>query len=78
MKTHHVYLQFEDGSFGLIPENLENATSVYSRYNDPAIRQRAGIKACWVMTAIDDQLVLGTKPPDWSPKCPVRTNFGVG
>jgi hypothetical protein len=67
-----VYLQFDDGTFGLIRQPLEDAGRIYARYATRAIREKEHVKSCWVVDAVNGELLLGQVPAEWTPKSPVK------
>ena len=65
-EAHYIYVQFEDGTFVLLPA-MHEADKVYQYYERKHARQREGVRSCWVVRPSDHQVVLGKAPANWSP-----------
>jgi hypothetical protein len=64
-EPHDLYVQFEDGSFARLP-SMQEASKIYQYYEREQVRQREGVKSCWVVRPSDHQVVLGKAPANWS------------
>jgi hypothetical protein len=64
-EAHDLYVQFEDGTLARLP-SMQEAIRMYQYYEREQIRQREGVKSCWVVRPSDHQVVLGKAPPNWS------------
>jgi hypothetical protein len=64
-EAHDLYVQFEDGTLARLP-SMQEAIRIYQYYEREQIRQREGVKSCWVVRPSDHQVVLGKAPPNWS------------
>ncbi len=65
-QAHHIYVEFEDGTFARLP-SMHEADKIYAYYERKHARQREGVKSCWVVRPGDHQVVLGKAPENWSP-----------
>ena len=75
-----LYLQF-DREIGMTRDiSLDEACQTFKFFNDNAsIRQRHGMKSCWVVQVIDVsansfQLMRGSHPNNWSLQSPTHEN----
>jgi hypothetical protein len=62
-EPHDLYVQFEDGSFARL-SSMQEASRIYQYYEREQVRQREGVKSCWVVRPSDHQVVLGKAPSE--------------
>jgi hypothetical protein len=76
MELYHVYMHFDDGAFGKIPNvSFEFASAtVFDRYCDERCRHREGVRSCWIVNATTLDQIRGTPPTNWSLECPIYEN----